>query len=167
MSENPNCGSRGNMQRGACNSSMKSSGMPKKEIKKSVDDYYYYLGSAKQASDYETTTEFLINYIKKTFDYGSNIGRALKELKEVDTDPWKPTLNQSSDTDAAIQAIQNKQFEMEFKANYDANQKRVLALENNKMKAYALFWERCMKGMKNKLESRVDFDTLENDPMSF
>ena len=139
--------------------------MPKKEIKKSVDDYYYYLGSAKQASDYETTTEFLINYIKKTFDYGSDIGRALKELKEVDTDPWKPTLNQSSDTDAAIQAIQNKQFEMEFKADYDAYRKRVLALENNKTKAYALFWERCAKGMKNKLESRVDFDTLENDPI--
>jgi hypothetical protein len=53
---------------------MKSSGMPKKEIKKSVNDYNYYLGSAKQASDYEMTTDFLINYIKKTFDYGSDIG---------------------------------------------------------------------------------------------
>jgi hypothetical protein len=95
--------------------------MPKKEIKKSVNDYNYYLGSAKQASDYETTTKFLINYIKKTFDYGSDsIGQALKELKEVDTNPWKPTLNQSSDTDSAIQAIENKQFEMEFKANYAA-----------------------------------------------
>jgi hypothetical protein len=165
MSENPSHGSRGNMRRGARNSSTKSSGMPKKEIKKSVDDYYYYLGSAKQASDYEMTTEFLINYIKKTFDYGSDIGRALKELKEVDTNPWRPTLNHSSDTDAAIQAIQNKQFEMEFKADYDAYRKRVLALENNKTKAYALFWERCTKGMKNKLESRVDFDTLENDPI--
>jgi hypothetical protein len=165
MSENPSRGSRGNMRRGARNSSTKSSGMPKKEIKKSVNDYYYYLGSAKQASDYEMTTEFLINYIKKTFDYRSDIGRALKELKEVDTDPWKPTLNHSSDTDAAIQAIQNKQFEMEFKADYDAYRKRVLALENNKTKAYALFWERCTKGMKNKLESRVDFDTLENDPI--
>jgi hypothetical protein len=41
-------------------------------------------------------------------------------------------LNQSSDTDAAIQAIQNKQFEMEFKADYDAYRKRVLTLENNK-----------------------------------
>jgi hypothetical protein len=67
--------------------------------------------------------------------------KRVKELKEVDTDPWKPTLNQSSDTDAAIQAIQNKQFEMEFKADYDAYRKRVLALENNKTKAYALFWE--------------------------
>jgi hypothetical protein len=72
------------------------------------------------------TTEFLINYIKKTFD-GSDIGQALKELKEVDTDPWKPTLNQSNDKDAAIQAIENKQFKMEFKAN--AYLKRVLALE--------------------------------------
>jgi hypothetical protein len=59
----------------------------------------------------------------------------------VDTNPWKPTLNQSSDKDAAIQAINNKQLEMEFKANYDAYQKRVVALENNKTKAYALFWE--------------------------
>jgi hypothetical protein len=151
MSENPSRGSRGNTQRGARKPSAKSSGMPKKEIKKYVNDYNYYLGSAKQASDYETTTEFLINYIKKTFDYGSDIGQALKELKEVDINPWKPTLNQSSDTDAAIEAIQNKQFEMEFKADYDSYRKRVLALENNKMKVYALFWERCTKGMKNKL----------------
>jgi hypothetical protein len=86
-------------------------------------------------------TEFLINYIKKTFD-GSNIGQALKELKEVDSDPWKHTLNQSSDKDAAIQAIKNKQFKMEFKADYDAY-----------LKAYALFCKQCMKGMKNKLES--------------
>ena len=35
-------------------------------------NYNYYLGSAKQASDYETTTEFLINYIKKLYDYGKN-----------------------------------------------------------------------------------------------
>ncbi len=81
--------------------------------------------------------------------------------------PWKPTLNQSSAADAAIQAIKNKHFEMEVKADYDAYWKRVLALENNKTKAYALLREWCTKGMKNKLESRVDFDTLENDPIDF
>jgi hypothetical protein len=108
----------------------------------------------KQALDYETrTTKFLINYVKEIFGCGSNIGLALKELKEVDTHPWKHTLNQSSAADAAIQATKNKHFEMEFKADYDAYCKIVLTLENNKMKAYALFWERCTKGMKNKLES--------------
>jgi hypothetical protein len=40
--------------------------------------------------------------------------------KWIGTDPWKPTLNQSSQADAAIQAIRNMQFEMEFKADYDA-----------------------------------------------
>ena len=46
-------------------------------IKKSVNDYNYYLvGSVKQASDYETTTEYLINHIKKVFDYGNDIGTA-------------------------------------------------------------------------------------------
>jgi hypothetical protein len=38
-------------------SSTKSSGPPKKETKKSVNDYNYYLRSAKQASNYEMTIE--------------------------------------------------------------------------------------------------------------
>jgi hypothetical protein len=69
--------------------------MPKKEIKKSVNDYNYYLGSAKQASDYEMITKFLINYIIKTFKYGNNIGQALRELEYPDPDSWKPTMQQS------------------------------------------------------------------------
>jgi hypothetical protein len=39
---------------------------PKK--KKTIDDYYFYVGSSKQASDFKTTSEFLINHVKKTFD---------------------------------------------------------------------------------------------------
>ena len=33
----------------------------KPDIKKSLNDYNYYIGSATQASDYETTTEYVIN----------------------------------------------------------------------------------------------------------
>jgi hypothetical protein len=33
------------------------------------------------------------------------------------------------------------------------------------MKAYALFWGKCAKGMKNKIEARSDFkSTIENNP---
>ena len=42
-----------------------SSTTSKDTKKQYVTDFNYYLGSAKQASDYETTTEFLINHIKK------------------------------------------------------------------------------------------------------
>jgi hypothetical protein len=63
--------------------------MPKKETKKSVNDYNYYLRSAKQASDYEMTTKYLIiNYIVKTFEYGNDIGQALRELEYPNSDSW-------------------------------------------------------------------------------
>jgi hypothetical protein len=67
MNGKPSCGSHGSTWRRAHKSSKKLSGAPKKETKKSVNDYNYYLGSAKQASNYEMTTEYLINYIVKTF----------------------------------------------------------------------------------------------------
>jgi hypothetical protein len=85
-------GGRGNTRRGARKPSAKSSGITKKEIKKAVNDYNSYLGSAKQASDYETTTKFLINYTGKTFEYGKDIGHALTELEYPDPDSWKPTM---------------------------------------------------------------------------
>ena len=61
-------------------------------IKKSVNEYNYYLRSAKQASDYKTTTEYLIKYINKVFDYGNNIGTALKLLEPINTSAWKPRI---------------------------------------------------------------------------
>jgi hypothetical protein len=42
-----------------------------KNPKKSLQDYVYYIGSAKQASDFTTTTEFIINHIWQTFAQGS------------------------------------------------------------------------------------------------
>ena len=41
----------------------KNRSQQKTESKKTLSDYTYYIGSAKQASDYNTVTKFLINYI--------------------------------------------------------------------------------------------------------
>jgi len=49
--------------------------------KKSIEDYVYYVGSARQASDYEITTEFVINHIRKTYTDGENIATALETLE--------------------------------------------------------------------------------------
>jgi hypothetical protein len=60
----------------------------------------------------------------------------------------------------------NKQHEIEFQADYDAYRKKLLAYENNKTKAHALLWERCTKAMKNKIESRTNFESkVENNPI--
>jgi hypothetical protein len=63
-----------------------------KPTKKTLNDNIYYLGSSKQAADYERTTELLINSIRKTFTMGNDIGTALEQLKPFDLDPFKPTL---------------------------------------------------------------------------
>ena len=44
--------------------------------KKTIEDYFFYVGSSKQASDYEVTADFVINHIKKTFEYGQDISDA-------------------------------------------------------------------------------------------
>jgi hypothetical protein len=163
-------GSHGNTQRGACKPPAKLSGMPKKEIKKSVNDNNYYLGSAKQASDYEMTTEFLINYIIKTFEYGNDIGQALTELEYPDHDSWRPTMQQSTYLgndldDEAQRAFENKQFEIKFKSEFDDFRIRKRTLDSNKPKAYAFLWEHCTKGMKNKIKSQTNYATIQQDPI--
>ena len=37
-----------------------------RNAKKTVEDYFFYVGSSKQASDYKITAEFVVNHIKKT-----------------------------------------------------------------------------------------------------
>ena len=171
MKDQPSRGSRGSPRRGtARKSSNKPSGAPKEKAKKSVNDYNYYLGSAKQASDYENTTQFLVNYIQKTFDYGHDMSQALRDLEYPDTDTWKPTLQFSTHVgtepeDDAQREAENKQYEIEFKSMFDSYVKRTQTFKNNKPKAYSFLWERCAKGMKNKIESRTDYDNIQDDPI--
>ena len=63
--------------------------------KKTVKEYYFYVGSSKQASDYETTSEYIINYMKKTFTWGNDVAKALRTLVKTDPDTWEPTLKAS------------------------------------------------------------------------
>ena len=76
-----------------------SSNTTYKPSKKSLSDYVYYLGSAKQAADYETTTEFIINNIKKSFNFGNDIATSLEDLAEYNIEKHKPTLKVSKSTD--------------------------------------------------------------------
>ena len=50
--------------------------------RKSIEGHYFYVGSSKQASNYELTAQFVINHIKKTFDRGLDIAEALQTLTQ-------------------------------------------------------------------------------------
>ena len=54
----------------------------------------------------------------------------------------------------------NRQYEIEFNADYNTYSKRVQAYKNNNTKAYALLWERCNTAMKNKIEARSDYNRI-------
>jgi hypothetical protein len=71
----------------------------------------------------------------------------------------------SKESDEEIKALENEQFKIEFKSDYDNYGSQVQTYGNNKTKAYALLWEHCTKVMKNKIESCSDYDIIKNDPI--
>jgi len=77
------------------------------------------VGSTHQASDYENTTKFIINHIKKTFEQGNDIAKEMRKMTAVDQSKWEPTLQMRTDSDPIIATRENKQYEMKYKADYD------------------------------------------------
>ena len=90
----------------------------------------------------------------------------MRTLSETDTEKWKPTLKVSVKTDEAEKKTEERQHELEYKAELDEAMRRTKKYESNKFKAYAELWERCSKSMKSKIEARVDFENgMYNDPI--
>jgi hypothetical protein len=90
---------------------------------------------------------------------------AIVNQEPISTKIWKPSLQVSRNPEQEIKEMQNEQFKIEFKADYDHYRSREQVYNNNVTKAYALFWDRCAKGMKNKVKSRSNFkEKIENNP---
>ena len=135
--------------------------------KKNLNEYIFYIGSSRQASDYEITSEYLFNHIQMTFDYGNDIAESLRTLEKPDKEKWEPTLQVSEEQDEDIKKRENNQFQMIFKAKLDRAIKRQETYDNNLFKAYALLWKHCAKAMQNKIATRSDFtNKILNDPLN-
>ena len=78
-----------------------------------MDDYFFYVVSSKQASDYEIIAELVVNNIKNTSDQENDDSDTLRTLAKSDTDVSNPTLKISYNTDASIKEREEKQFVME------------------------------------------------------
>ena len=62
--------------------------------KKAINEYKFYIGISKQASDNEVTLEFIINYIKITFLHGNDIAESLRTLTLHNTENANQVLKQ-------------------------------------------------------------------------
>ena len=87
-----------NRGRGHNRNNRKQTPNPKKTKKekstknKTLSDYYFYVGSAKSATDYVTVTSHILNYIRRTYKKGGDVAGALEEFKEVDFTSVKPAM---------------------------------------------------------------------------
>ena len=113
---------RGRGGRGRFHGKPSTSSLPRREnteYKKSIIDQNYYIGSAKQASEYKAIPEFLVNCIKETFEFGKDIEIAIVNQVPINTDSWKPRLQKSSDPSPDTKNTENEQYRMEFQANFN------------------------------------------------
>ena len=52
--------------------------------KKSLEEYIFYTGTNKQASDFELTHKYILNHIKKTYDYVHDVSESLRTQIKID-----------------------------------------------------------------------------------
>ena len=95
------------------------------KLKKGIIDYHFYIGTNNHSLEYKNSSEFIINYIKRTFDRGNDLVEIIRTLKIQDTDKLMPTLKMSIVQDPEMVKRENRQFELEYKAKLDEAIKRV------------------------------------------
>ena len=98
--------------------------------KKELKDYRYYLGTATQSSEYQKTTDFIVNHIKNEFDNSGDITLALKNLQEYDFSQYRPQLKLSDSSDPTIKRVTDKQWKIECILHYKEYKRRVNVYKN-------------------------------------
>ena len=154
---------RGGRARGRNSNSSSNKSNSKTTVWKTLAAHVYLIGSAKQASDYSVITQFIINHIRKSYEFGDDIGDALENRKDITLEP--PKLKQVSE-DAEDKELEQRQNEYLFKAQiaaYVARQEKYVA---NKGKAFALIYGQCNKALQHKLQARKEYESeIKGDPI--
>ena len=77
----------------------KSSKPQEVKVAKTLQDYRYDIGSSKNASEYVSTTKFIVHHIATTFEEADDIATALTQGENFDLDAAKPVLKVSTNAD--------------------------------------------------------------------
>ena len=135
--------------------------------KKGINDYQFYIGTNKQVAEYEIVAEFIIYFIKRTFDRGNDSVETLQTLTLQDTSVWMPKFNMSKSDNEDIKIIENRQYKLQYQALLDEAIKRTDKYNQNLYKAYAFLWEKCSRAMQNKITGRHNFERkIFNNPIN-
>ena len=131
--------------------------------KKTLADNIYYLGSAKQASDYVKVTNFITDHIKATFEYGRIIAEELKTEEPYDIAATEPKLQQPSGDKPS--ALDIEEAKIKYRSECDRWVVTRDKYKLNREKAAALLWKQCSSGMQHAIKGMDGFATkIEHDP---
>lgn len=131
--------------------------------KTKLSDHIYSIGSA---SDFLSTTAFLLNYMQRTYPDGGDIATALLEKQDFDFEKVKPKykVSQLEKTDPQYEH-ERRCFQLEFEVQITEFVKRQSKYRSNCRRAYAQLWSQCDEKLQNKIMDRSDFSTkIEDNP---
>ena len=117
----------------------------------------FSIGHVYQADRFVKTADSILSYIQSRYDYGKDVAWALKHLKDYDFVPEMPK------APAASSSQDSKILEMILNQEVREYVNRKTKYQDNMSKAYALIHGQCTTGLKNKLESRKDWENIENN----
>eukprot|EP00957_Ditylum_brightwellii_P084634 6435960-Ditylum_brightwellii.AAC.1 len=88
-------------------------------------------------------------------------------MTKIETSTWKPSLKTSKKEDSDKRRREDHEFEILYKTELDEYMQREHIYKEGMIKAYALFWERCAKAMKNKILLLKNYNNqIYNKPIS-
>ena len=114
----------------------------------------YYIGSAKQADNYNTTTEDIMEYFLRKYTHGLDLVQTLKALKMKDFGSEMPVLSVPSGVSDEQKAVLTDVYKEETK--YFVKRKKML--NTNIVMACGVIWGQCTKSLRTKLEARKEWN---------
>ena len=123
----------------------------------------YFIGLAKQADNYNTTTEAILQYIQRTLRQGALVAQALRAAEDVDFTSLMPDpINLPESATEQQRDVATKILDRKVQKFVDAQEDYA----QSKLTAYSTILGQCDKNVQSKLESRTDWNNeIINNPI--
>ena len=124
-------------------------------------------GKGQQHTMYDNVKEHIVRYVQKTYKLGEDIAESLENEEMIDLTSKKPMRKISIEKDAAVKKIEQDGFDLDYQTDYRIYSERVVTLNSNTKKAFALIMENyCSKAMQVRVKELSDYQTkIHNDPI--
>lgn len=131
----------------------------------------HYSGKQQMAT-YDTVKDHIIVQIQKTFKYGMDMAKSLRNSEYVNLREGRPTRmvvtipKEATEADQMTLKIEQDGFDIAYQEDLREYNNRVKVFEENKYKAFSVIWSYCNKVMQNRIEESPEFESrIRDEPL--